>query len=405
MIRRATSVAAIAALIVGLAGCSSTFTTDNGDGTITAWASDAAHEVPELVQTFSTMQADVTVDLRVIPDAEYEELLWNTPLDELPDMFEAPSSLLPRLIAAGRVVPLDPIASRWRMATLLPAVHDLGQAESSTYAIALADQQVAMWGNSALLADAGITPPRTPSEAWTATEFIDVLHRLSAHSPSQRGLALHDDPYSLMPIAGPSEEAWDLPEVLDALQLLASARDTIVLSDTTDAFDRGEVALAWDSTAHSAAHRAALGNDLVAVPLPKFLGRSVTVHGARQWSVSPAAASSLTPLKRFVDYLLMDDTVARAVAARGGVPSTRTALAADRTFRATAPNALFAQMLSGFCSAHPHEFTLGEATGCTAFAPAAVDDTAASNAKWTQLAHELLGGHDAAEAVSRVSGP
>lgn len=405
MIRRTVSMAAIAALVVGLVACSTTFSTDNGDGTITAWTSDAALEVPDLVQTFTTMQADVTVDLRVIPEAEYEAVLLSTPLNELPDVFDAPSSLLPRLVAAGRVMPLEPIASRWRMATLLPAVHDLGRVGSSTYAIPLADQQVALWGNSALLADAGLTPPRTADEAWTASEFRDVLQLLASSSSSQQALALHDDPYSLMPLAAPRGGAMQAPEVVDALAVIESARDTIVLSDNTDAFDRGEVALAWDSTAYAASHRAALGDDVVAVPLPRFLGQSVTVHGARQWSVSPAGAASLTPLKRFIDYLLMDDTVARVVAAGGGVPATRTALAADPTFRTTAPNSLFAQMLAGFCSAHPQEFTPGEATGCTAFAPPTTEDTTARNAQWTRLTRLLIEGHDAAEAVAAVSAP
>jgi maltose-binding protein MalE len=118
------------------------------------------------------------------------------------------------------------------------------------------------------------------------------------------------------------------------------------------AFPDRRVALSWNGHWRYLEYAAALGNDLVVIPLPDLGLGTKSSQGSWAWAVGagtarPEAAASL------IDWLTNDANAAAMSAANGAAPGTKAALAASPLYGPGEPLQMFGDNLAHSCGGGP----------------------------------------------------
>ncbi|MBV6702910.1 ABC transporter substrate-binding protein [Kitasatospora aureofaciens] len=177
---RIAAVAAATVLVLGTtAACGSGGgSSDSGSGTIHVLVyGDAANKVEkQLVETFNKT-SKVKVVLDTIPGADYQQKLQtviNT--SRAPDVFFnwGGGSIQP-FVKAGLLLPLDDFIAKdpGLKDNFLPAVFNSAVVDGKPYGVPMrGTQPVLLFHNKQVLADAGLTPPKTWDELVAATKAL-----------------------------------------------------------------------------------------------------------------------------------------------------------------------------------------------------------------------------------------
>jgi len=365
--------AAVAAATLVLAGCASGGTTpDAGDGTgkITVWAQEGqAGEVQaakDEVAAFNASQSDIVAELTLIPQATYGQTLASTKADALPDVFEFDGETLGALVYAGKLAPLDGFVDPATFDNELPSIVAEGTySDGESYSVSQYDSGLALYGNKSMLNAAGITDiPTTIEEAWTVDEFEDAVVALAALSPEGKGLDIKEQyggtwpGYAFTPVVnsageplvkdGSADGAINAPEVVKALERFASWRQYVDPNADDKAFTQKRVGLAWVGHWTYNDHAAALGDDLVLLPLPDFGNGTKSGQGSHSWGIG-AKSKNAAAAGKFLDFIMADEAVIAVTDANGAVPGTTTALAESELYAPGGPLALYAEQLALTC--------------------------------------------------------
>ncbi|WP_434994712.1 ABC transporter substrate-binding protein [Arthrobacter sp. Ld5] len=344
---------------------------NSSDGTIEVWAHSGqaaeAEALGTLVDEFNESQDDVTANLTLIPEADYTSTIQATSADELPEVMEMDAPTMASFAYDRKLIPLEGVVSPEALDNRISGVTESGTYNDETYAVGLFDVGLGLWGNKALLEEAGIEAPTTAEEAWTVDEFRANLAELAEVSPSGKaidlgeanGFAAEWGTFTTTPDIwsaggtlmkdGKADGVLNSQENVDALEEWASWREFADPNTSGSAFPDGQTALTWTGNWMYPTFSEALGEDLALMPLPDFGNGTKAGHGSWQWGVTPAAEGNTEAAGSFLDFLLRDESIATMVEANAAVPGSTSALEQSELYGPGKPLELFATNLESAC--------------------------------------------------------
>lgn len=370
----AVAVLSAAALLAGRgAGGGSEAEAEAGSGTgeVNIWSLGGQEgELEALrasVESWNGSNPDTPVKLRELPGDNYTTTVLNTPVDQLPDLLQIDGPLLASFAYNGKITPISDFVSQETIDNATDGSIAEGTWEGDLYALAQFDSALGLWGNKAMLDDAGVTYPTGLDDAWTSEEFEGVLKTLAAKSPTgksidigENGLSSEWGTYGFAPIVwsgggnliqdNSAEGVLDSEESIAALTSFQGWKKYSDPNADQNAFPEERVALSLGGHWNYPTHSEALGDDLVALPLPDFGNGPKTGAGSLTWGMG-AGTKNAAAAGKFLEFLLNDENVAAMTKANGAPPATRSALDADALYKAGGPLELFGEQLANACAA------------------------------------------------------
>ncbi|MGD8541218.1 MAG: extracellular solute-binding protein [Desulfobacteraceae bacterium] len=319
------------------------------------------------LRRFEAANTGVRVRLTFIPEGAYNGQVQAAALaGRLPDLLELDGPYLYSYAWQRRLRSLDDLLPEALQADLLPSVLAQGTWRGRLYGVGVFDSGLGLWADRRALTAAGVRIPRGPEEAWGAAEFRAALAALAALSPGGQAIDLklnYTDEwftYAFSPLiqsagadlidrgGGGAAGVLDSPAAVRALSEVQGWIKAGFVDPNLDdaAFALGRVPLAWGGHWNYPAYRAALGDDLLLLPLPRMGPGMVTGQGSWQWSMTrqagdPELAAAL------LSFLLQPEQVLEMTAANGAVPATGDAVARSPAYGPGGPLHLFVRQLAG----------------------------------------------------------
>jgi multiple sugar transport system substrate-binding protein len=320
------------------------------------------------VAAFNAAQQQVRVKLIDIPETDYAEQVRSAAATgNLPDLLDFDGPNLYNYAWSGKLKPLDSCVSRSLRADLLPSIVQQGTYAARLWGIGTFDSGLGLYIRPSILHRIGARIPAGIADAWTATEFTAILHRLRS--------AGYRQPLDLsVTSATPSSAEWwtygfapvvwsaggdliDRSTYRTAQGVLNGAasiraltvmqgwfRDGLVNPGMNDAFVRGQAPVSWVGHWMYGPYHKAFPHDLQIVPLPRFGLRPSGGMGSWQWGIS-ASSTDGDAVWRFLSYLLQPAQVLQMTRANGAIPATLSAVRASPAFVPGGPEHLYVQQL------------------------------------------------------------
>jgi multiple sugar transport system substrate-binding protein len=348
----------------------------------------------EQVAAFNASQKQVKVKLIDIPEAEYSaEVSSAAATGNLPDLLDFDGPDLYNYAWSGKLKPLDSCVSKSLRADLLPSIVQQGTYNRRLYGIGTFDSGLGLYVRPSILHRLGIRIPTSPADAWTASEFTAILHKLrsagykepldlqvnSASANTYEGWS-----YSFSPIvwsAGgdlinrstyrTAQGELNAPGVIRALTAMQGwYRDGLVNPNISESFIKGQTVISWVGHWLYGPYHQAFPHDLQIVPLPRFGPLPSSGMGSWQWGIT-ANATDGDAVWRFLSYLLQPAQVVQMTRANGAIPATLSAIRMSPGFAQGGPEHLYVEQLKNGI-ARPRPQTPAYPAISTAFATALI---------------------------------
>ena len=206
---------------------------------------------------------------------------------DMPDAVVADYLLIPKYYEAGLVANLDDYVTDELMDDYLPSVVSECTYNDHIISVAQFDSGLAFWANKSMLENAGVRIPADYKDAWDKAEFEDALKKLKDSGVEWPIYVRQNKPsteyYTWMPFVASfggdymNRETGLCTGTLDGDNTIASFDFLAKLftdgyadatCDYEDSFQKGENALALYGHSKYQDYKAALGDDLILVPLP-----------------------------------------------------------------------------------------------------------------------------------------
>jgi multiple sugar transport system substrate-binding protein len=268
----------------------------------------------------------------------------------------------------GYLQSIEKFVTKELLDDLLPTIIVQGTYNERLYTLGQFESGLGLWGNLRYLTRVGARIP-TLEAPWSLEEFEQVLAQLAAlHDLNYAlDLSVYTGPSEFYPYAyGPILQGFggDLVArgtnpprakgTLDGSQSVAAMKRfqlwfekgwAKAVFDRTDDFENGAVALSWTGHWVYPRYRAALGRDLVLLPLPDFGHGIKTGMGSWSWGISstcrdPGGAWA------FLDHLMSAREIARVTNANGAVPARQSVVARSPLYGESGPLRMFARQLN-----------------------------------------------------------
>jgi multiple sugar transport system substrate-binding protein len=324
----------------------------------------------------------------------------------LPCVLDIDGPFVPVFAWRGYLQSIDEFVSKALLADLLPTIIVQGTYNGRLYTLGQFESGLGLWANKRYLDRVGARIP-TIKEPWTLAEFEQTLAALTALEDVEYALdlALYTRrgefySYALAPILqgfGGDLVSRDTNAaakgVLDGPQSVAAMERfqhwlkrgwTRAVFDRADDFEKGIVALSWTGHWKYPTYDAALGQDLILLPLPDFGAGVKTGMGSWSWGISSTCRDPRGAWA-FLDYLMSTREIVRTTSTNGAVPARQSVLARSALYGQTGPLHIFADQLNaGFGVPRPK--TPGYSTVSRAFAAAVSDIIAGADVQTTLTA-------------------
>jgi multiple sugar transport system substrate-binding protein len=323
------------------------------------------------VAAFDASQRQVQVKLIDIPEAGYAgQVRSAAATGNLPDLLDFDGPNLYNYAWSGKLKPLDSCVSRspGLRADLLPSIVQQGTYAGRLYGIGTFDSGLGLYIRPSILRRLGARIPTGVADAWTASEFTAILHRLRS-AGYQQPLDLQITPatlaqvpewwsYGFAPIvwsAGgdlinrstyrTAQGVLNSPAAIRALTIMQSwFRDGLVNPNIATSFVRGQAPISWVGHWMFDPYRKAFPHDLQIVPLPRFGPRPSSGMGSWQWGIT-ANATDGDAAWSFLSYLLQPAQVLQMTQANGSIPATQSAIRLSPRFVPGGPEHIYVQQL------------------------------------------------------------
>lgn len=356
---------------VFLASCSTG--EDNGPVTIAVWAhdgTDAEREVLEgQVEAFNAAHDDIEARLHLSPEGDYnDDLQIAMARGEVPAVIEVDGPQLAGYVQQQVLAPLDDLLPSAVLDGQLASLRAQGSVDGQRFAVGAFDSGLALYADRAALEAAGVRWPTSVDEAWTADEFATVLARLARKDADGKVLDVKLNygvgewlTYGFSPLVASAggtlidpetlspEGHLDGPAAVAALDEIRRWSSYVDANEDDDAFVTRQVPLSWVGHWTYRDYAAALGDDLVILPLPDLGQGSKSGQGSWAWAIGDLDDDRQAAAAEFVEFLLGDEEVLRMTDTNGAVPGTTTALAKSPLHADGGPLALFAEQLVRSC--------------------------------------------------------
>jgi len=320
------------------------------------------------VMRFNASQTDIQVQLTFIPERSYNaQVQAAAAAGDLPDVLEFDGPFLFNYVWQGHLIPLGGLLSEETQDELLPSIVKQGRYLDRFYGVGTFDSGLGLYARSSALEVIGVRIPAGPDDAWSGSEFAEVLELLAARDPDGMVLDLKLNysgewfTYAFSPLlqsAGgdlidrsdyqSAEGVLNGPRSVAAMQALQSwfSQNYVDPNVDDDAFVGGRVALSWAGHWEYSRYAEALGEDLILLPLPGLSQGSRTGQGSWVWGITKRSKDPQAVV-RFLEFLLKPSEVLAMAAANGAVPATRTAIARSPLYGDKGPLQLFTRQLQG----------------------------------------------------------
>ena len=329
------------------------------------------------VAAFNAAQQQVRVKLIDIPEAGYADQVRSAAATgNLPDLLDFDGPNLYNYAWSGKLKPLDSCVPGSLRADLLPSIVQQGTYAGRLWGIGTFDSGLGLYIRPSILRRIGARIPVRVTDAWTASEFTGILHRLQRAGyrqpldlsvTSATPTTMEWWTYGFAPVVwSAGGDLIDRSTYRTAQGVLNSAasvraltvmqswfRDGLVNPDMNDAFLRGRAPISWVGHWLYGPYHAALPHDLKIVSLPRFGARPSSGMGSWQWGIT-ANATDGDAVWRFLSYLLQPAQVLQMTQANGAIPATLSAIRLSPAFAPGGPEHIYVQQLQdGFARPRP----------------------------------------------------
>lgn len=296
-----------------------------------------------------TEKTGIKVELLYTPHDSYTSKLASFIKNKnVPDIISIDGPVLASLAWSGVIQSVEPYIDPAIIADMTPS--NVAQCtypvDKKLYAISYADSTVLLYCNKTYLDKIGARIPSSVEDAWTADEFDDILTKLAA-------LPEVTWPLDLMwawNIAGSEWGTYAFYECLasggsdiinrdtwTAEGTLNSSESAKVLSyfqkwgtngwivpksagENTLYNEKRQTAIAWNGNWNFSTCRAAMGDDVIAVPLPNFGKGTRTPNATWIWGIS-ATTKNAEKAGQFLNYMMTEEKFLDDIKATGCYPA------------------------------------------------------------------------------------
>jgi len=356
-----------------------TFSLVFGKVTIKMWFHSGRGEeravIEDQVKRFNAMQDEVEVIAVQLPEGSYAEQVNAAALaGDLPDVLDLDGPYVANYAWAGYLIPLDDFITPELKNDLLPSIIFQGLYYGHIYALGTFDSGLAIWGNKRYLEKIGARIPKSVDDAWTFTEFMEILRKLKALDEVKYPLDFKINygvgewfTYGFSPIFQAfgadliDRETYMTAEgVLNGPEALAAAAWFQSLfvqgfanpNPPGDAeFINGDAALSWVGHWVWQQYHKTLGDDLVLIPMPKFF-KQATGMGSWAWGITSNCKNPEAAWK-FIEFLLRPEEILKMTNANGAVPSRLSAIKMSELYGPGGPLEIFAEQLQKIAVPRP----------------------------------------------------
>ena len=351
---------------------------------VTAWFHTGTpaeqRALAQQVAAFNAAQQQIRVEVTSIPQTEYaSQVRAAAATGNLPDLLDFEGPYLASYAFSGKLVPLDSCVPTGLRADLLPSVVQQGSYAGRLWGMGTHDSGLGLYVRPSILHRIGARIPRGVADAWTASEFTRILHRLRQagyRQPLDLQMNAAAGPranpewftYGFAPVvwsAGgdlinrstyrTAQGVLNGPGPARALGIVQDWFRAGLVSPNTGgtAFVRGQVPISWVGHWMFGAYRQAFPRDLKIVPLPRFGPRPSSAQGSWQWGIT-ANSMDGDGAWQFLSYLLRPAQVGQMSRANGAIPATRSAIRRAPDFAPGGLEHLYLQQLEqGVARARP----------------------------------------------------
>jgi multiple sugar transport system substrate-binding protein len=389
--KRIISIAMILTLVMSISACGKTETsTDIADTTtktdttakvvekqedkkvITIWRGDGTDKEEALynqqITDFNSQSKDTELKFEVFPYNDFGKTVRAAiSTNSLPELIYVDGTEVANLAFSNALMPLDEYISDDMKNNL--ATSAFSKYNGKTYGIAQQDGGLALWANKKHLTEAGARIP-TYEAPWTKDEFLEVLSKLKKVNGVKYPLDMKVNYgngyviYAWQPIIKSfgsdwynadnmkAEGALNSDKTAEALDFIVSlVKNGYVNSSQTSDTEFKEKRSSLDLTGHwnYPDYKAALGDDLILVPLPDFGSGSQTGVGGLPYAITSKAKEKDTMKNAysFIEFALGEKYQQQINTTNGSLPVNKNILSQLTEFKQGGPLYLYAQQLTG----------------------------------------------------------
>ncbi|ACL70305.1 ABC transporter substrate-binding protein [Halothermothrix orenii] len=330
--------------------------------------------IEDQVKRFNAMQDEVKIKLVQLPEGSYNEQVQAAAMSgDLPDVLDLDGPFIANYAWSGYLRPLEDYVSPELKEDLLPSILAQGTYQGHLYALGTFDSGLAIWGNKEYLEDVGARIPTSVEDAWTFTEFMDILKKLKEHPDVKYPLDFKINygkgewfSYGFSPIFQAfgadliNRDNFTTAEgVLNGPEAMAAAWFQALFEqgyanpnppgDTE--FTNGDAALSWCGHWGYNQYKDALGDDVVLIPMPKF-ATQVTGMGSWAWSITQNCENPEAAWK-FIEFILQPEEIVKMTNANGAVPSRLSAAKLSEPYKPGGELRIFVEQLQKIAVERP----------------------------------------------------
>lgn len=331
------------------------------------------------VKRFEEAHAGVTVELIQTPHDSYNEKFGAmVSSGQLADVVQLDAPFLANYVWSGYLQPLTGLIEQDVLDDMTASNIAQGTypVDGKLYAIGLNDSTVVLYASRSQLEGLGVRIPKGVDDAWTKEELEDVLQKLADSGVKwpidlfrAYGTKTEWIPYAYEPAlvsAGCdliNRESWTATGTLDSPECIAVAEEmaswvkkgwVVPQSAGTNQFyaEGRPAGLAWGGHWVYAEAHAAMGEDLVVLPLPKFGEHGASPNGT--WIYALSSKSENPKLAgELVSFILKDDGFRKASRDHAGFPGLKTFAASSPLYAEGGPMVVAFEQASKTAVARP----------------------------------------------------
>lgn len=309
------------------------------------------------------------VEVTVVDEGDYvDRVQAASAAGALPDVLDLDGPYTAALAYRGDLLDLQPLLPAATVDDLLPSLRAQGAYDGGLYSVGTFDSGLALFADAAALREAGVRVPSGPDDAWSAQETTAALSALAARDDDGRVLDLKLAygtgewfTFAFAPLVasaggslvdartGLASGRMDSPGTVAALEQLRAWSRFTDPDPAGTAFVERRAALSWVGHWAYADYEAALGDDLVLLPLPDLGTGSRSGLGSWAWTV-PATTADPDGAADLVDHLVSPDAVRTVTAANHAVPGRLSVLRSSPAYATGGPLHLYAEQLTRACA-------------------------------------------------------
>lgn len=330
--------------------------------------------IQDQVKRFNSIQDEVKVNLVQLPEGSYNEQVQAAAVaGDLPDVLDLDGPFIANYAWSGYLYPLNEFVTPEMEKDFLPSILAQGYYQGKLYALGTFDSGLAIWGNKKYLDAIGARIPKGVDDAWTFTEFMEILKKLKEHPDVKYPLDFKINygkgewfTYGFSPIF----QAFGA-DLIDREKLVAEGTINGPAAMAAGAwfqalfekgyanpnppgdteFINGEAALSWVGHWVYNQYRDALGDNLVLIPMPKFAGQA-TGMGSWAWSITTNSKHPEAAWK-FLEFILQPEEIVKMTNVNGAVPSRLSATKLSEVYKSGGQLDVFVEQLQTIAIERP----------------------------------------------------